>query len=320
MYCDKCGREIEDGSLFCKHCGASLGGEAPVLQPETAAATHQGPPPYAPTVSQGPVPPVPPAYPVPPGGGMGSAPQPAVPAAGKSKAVPVLVTVCALLLVGVVVLVLMLTVFKGDGDSKGEIGAPADPASVAESFLKALEERDLDGLIDLLDPALLEELEDEYGREYEDILESYFLADMPEDLEFSDLEFSQEIEGDRAEAFLEGGRVSYRDDYGEKVEEDLEDAVGDAGAELDELLRVLQKLNHLDQLHFGLIAAGHIGEGDNRVLSRHAAGTTTPEGEGLVGAALGAAHGEEEESADQQNWEQIQQEARYLREQRHGFN
>ncbi len=226
MYCDRCGREIEDGSLFCEHCGASLGGEDSASGPEAATPVPQGPPQNASSPEQRPVPP-PPAYPAPPGGGMGSAPQPAVPPAGKSKAVPVLVALCALLLAGVVVLVLMLTVFKGGGGKEEGEGASADPVSVTESYLKALEEHDLGSLIDLLDPAFVEDLKDEYGRDYRDILEGYFLEDLPEDLRFYGLELTQEIGGDRAEVSLKKGKASYRGEDGKKVEVDLEDAVTD---------------------------------------------------------------------------------------------
>ena len=38
MFCNKCGKEIDDGSRFCNHCGATLTPEAAPVQTNTAPA------------------------------------------------------------------------------------------------------------------------------------------------------------------------------------------------------------------------------------------------------------------------------------------
>ena len=40
MFCQNCGKEIEDGSLFCGYCGASQ--EAPSTETASNAATNSG--------------------------------------------------------------------------------------------------------------------------------------------------------------------------------------------------------------------------------------------------------------------------------------
>jgi hypothetical protein len=207
MKCPNCGFEEEEGSEFCGNCGYSF----------------TAPPP---SQEQIPAPPSPP-YP-PPGGEWGTASQPPVPPVKKSKLVPVLVTICALLLIGVVVLVLMLTVFKGEGEKEKGEKATSEPTAVAEAYLKAIEDRDLDALLALLDPDFLKDLEDDYGKEYEDILESFFFGSLPEDLEFSGLKFSQEVKGDQAEVFIEEGEATYLDEDGEKVTDDLAETMEDS--------------------------------------------------------------------------------------------
>lgn len=200
MICPKCGFNEVEGSQFCGNCGHAFG--------------------TAPTPPQG----IPAPPPLPPDAGAWTASQPPVPPPKKSKLVPALIAVCALLLVGIVVVVLIFTVFKGDGEKKEEGDgkqAASEPVEVAEAYLKALEERDLRALLDLIDPDTLEDLEDEYGKEYRDILEGFFFASLPEGLEFKGLKFSQEIEDDEAEVFIEEGTATYVDEEGEKQTLDL---------------------------------------------------------------------------------------------------
>ncbi len=222
MFCDECGSEIEDGSLFCEQCGASLAeGE-----PTPARGALSTPPPVPPgTESMAPPPPAPPGGQ--PGAQWGAAPQPAAPPAGKGKLLPVLVTLGVLLVVGVVAVVLMLTVFKEKDTGKKEEDSTPAPSATAEAYLKALEGGDLDALLDLIDPAFIEDLKGEYGKEYKSILKGYFLDPLPEGVKFSGLEFSEEVNGDRAEISLVKGEVTYRDESGKKVTEDLAGALDD---------------------------------------------------------------------------------------------
>lgn len=31
MYCQKCGKQIDEGSVFCQHCGAQIGNSVSVI-------------------------------------------------------------------------------------------------------------------------------------------------------------------------------------------------------------------------------------------------------------------------------------------------
>ena len=79
---------------------------------------------------------------------------------------------------------------------------------------------------------------------------------------------------------------------------DQQAALRDLAAEALELLRVLQELDDLLELDFGLVDAGHVVEGHPADLSRSAAGPALAEAHGLAAAGLHLAH-EEDPDADQ---------------------
>ncbi len=86
---------------------------------------------------------------------------------------------------------------------------------------------------------------------------------------------------------------------------DQQHALGDAGAQGDELLRLLEELDHLLQLLLGLFHAGHVGEGDRRLVAGEHAGPALAEGHGLVVGALRLAQHQEDQADDQQAGQQV---------------
>ncbi len=83
-----------------------------------------------------------------------------------------------------------------------------------------------------------------------------------------------------------------------------EDAARDAGAEGVELLGVLEELHDLLELRLRLVDAGHVRERDDGLVAEEHPGPALAEAHGLVVRALGLAHHEEEEPADQQHRQQ----------------
>ena len=77
-------------------------------------------------------------------------------------------------------------------------------------------------------------------------------------------------------------------------------ALGDAAAELLELLGLAQELDDLLQLFLGLVHPGHVLEGDLLLLRGQELGLRLAEGEGLVPPALHLAHEEDPEADEQQ--------------------
>jgi hypothetical protein len=80
---------------------------------------------------------------------------------------------------------------------------------------------------------------------------------------------------------------------------DQEDALGDARAKRDELLRLLEELHHLAQFLLGFVRPGHVGEGDGRLVAGKHAGLAFAEHHGLVVGSLHLAHHEIQQAADQ---------------------
>ena len=80
---------------------------------------------------------------------------------------------------------------------------------------------------------------------------------------------------------------------------DEQDAARDARAERVELLRVFQELDDFLELRLGLVDPGHVGERDDRLVAEEHPGAALAEAQGLVIGALGLAHHEEDEAADQ---------------------
>ena len=98
---------------------------------------------------------------------------------------------------------------------------------------------------------------------------------------------------------------------------DEQHALGDAAAELLELLRLAQELDDLLQLFLGFVDAGHVFERDLLLLHGEQAGAALAEREGLVAAGLHLAEHEEPDGAEQNERadveQQLQQQAVVLR-------
>ena len=124
MFCTSCGKQIEDGSVFCEHCGA---------RQETAAQQPASPQSAAPGTGAGPAQPVQPQVETiqPPIGG--GAPQNAAPRKPMSKKTKIILGAVAGVIVLVVALKLILSsVFSAD--------------NTITKFINAVRERDADGV------------------------------------------------------------------------------------------------------------------------------------------------------------------------------
>ncbi len=82
---------------------------------------------------------------------------------------------------------------------------------------------------------------------------------------------------------------------------DQQNALGDARAEGDKLLRLLQELDDLLQLFLGLVAAGHVLEADRGVVAGEHARPTLAERHGLIVRTLCLAEDEVKEANDEQS-------------------
>ena len=228
-FCEKCGSELSEGSVFCPKCGASV--QAGVAQPPAPAP----PPPNAATTP-------PPQETAPPAEGIqpGYQPPPAAPAPayyqpaggkkrGGGKAVIFSAfTALGLLVVGaVVVLLLGFAVgpkwFVGDGG-----GGKGGPEEVAANFLKAMENKDSKLLQSTIAPSSIEYLESmlSYG-DYADMDE--FFEDMffstYQSMKFSGVKYKTTMEGDdKATVEIVEGKVTVVDENGEEATEDVKDA------------------------------------------------------------------------------------------------
>ena len=88
---------------------------------------------------------------------------------------------------------------------------------------------------------------------------------------------------------------------------DEQHALGNASAELLELLRLAQKLDDLLQLFLGFIDAGHVLEGDLLLLHGEQARAALAERQGLVAAGLHLAQHEEPDRAEEHERAHVEQ-------------
>ena len=124
---------------------------------------------------------------------------------------PILVTGIVLVVVIAVVLVLVFTVFTGDGENGPSTGS-SDPEAAVVAFLAAIEDQDVDALVEAIDPGFIDELKDEYGQQYEELLKGFFLLLVPVDFDISGLEFETETGGSEATVEIVAGTVAYTDE------------------------------------------------------------------------------------------------------------
>ncbi len=91
---------------------------------------------------------------------------------------------------------------------------------------------------------------------------------------------------------------------------DQQHALGNASAELLELLRLAQEFDDLFQLFLGFIHAGDVLERHLLLLHGEQAGAALAEGQRLVAAGLHLADHDEPQRAQQHEWRQVQQPTR----------
>lgn len=227
MECRQCGKEIPEDSDFCVHCGAPVA-------PATAGGGEETPPPTQPAAPQPPqasAPPPPQGAPPPPGGPPPPPPLQPGPYQPKPKrsALPWILGGVGLAVIAAVVLILVFVVFKSDNG-----GGASEPERVVDAFFQSIENKDVDLMLSTMEPDFVVALEDYLGADYKELLDTYFMAALPEDISFSGVEYKSEVEGDTATVDVVAGTVSYTDEYGDKVSEEAE--AGDMG--LLELVRI----------------------------------------------------------------------------------
>src|SRR6266849_7412092 len=101
---------------------------------------------------------------------------------------------------------------------------------------------------------------------------------------------------------------------------DEQHAFGDQCAEGGELLGVLEKFDDFLELLFGFFDTGHILEGDGRLVAHEHARAAFAEAEGLVIGALGLAHHEQQDGAEEDQRQQIDEDAQPVADLRRLFN
>ena len=134
-YCKYCGEALEGAGRFCVHCGRSVestGGPAP------AAGTA---PQWAAPAAQGGIPQAWGGYPPPP------------PRSGRSRKAP-LIALGAVVVVAAIAAILVFVVFGVGGGGT----AAATPEGTVNRFLAAMEAKDIDKVLDLMDPQVRDSL------------------------------------------------------------------------------------------------------------------------------------------------------------------
>jgi hypothetical protein len=226
-FCKSCGSALEGVGRFCVRCGQPVDAPEPVV-PEAAAAPPQptyeppaSPPPAATYAPPQPTYAPPPAY-IPPAPGPAYAPPSYPPGAWappqQRRSLKWLwIGLAALVVVVAVVLVLVLVVFKG-GD-----GAATGPEKTVERLLSAMENKDLDAFLDLMDPSMKESLGtgDELEAARQEMIDSMFDF---ESIEFSNIKMSTEETGDTtATVSIVEGTVTMTDSDGKTEADDIDE-------------------------------------------------------------------------------------------------
>jgi hypothetical protein len=156
---------------------------------------------------------VPPAPGVAPPGQPYQAYQQAAPGgpAPRKSALPWILGILGVVAVVAVALVLVLVVFRGGADTGG-------PEEAVKTFFKAMEKKDVDILLDIMEPDFVSRLRKALGKEYRDMLEEY-LVDyyIPEGLKVDIRKMDTRITGDGAEVTILEGTMTYTDESGDKV-------------------------------------------------------------------------------------------------------
>ena len=86
-----------------------------------------------------------------------------------------------------------------------------------------------------------------------------------------------------------------------------QDPLGDPGAQGKEPLRVLEELHHFFEFVLGLFHPGHVGKGHPGTIEGHHPGAAAAEAHGLIVAALGLAHHEQDEATEEDQRQEVEQ-------------
>ena len=86
-------------------------------------------------------------------------------------------------------------------------------------------------------------------------------------------------------------------------------SLGDAGAQGQEPLRVLEELDDFLEFLFGLVHSRHIVEGNGGAVEGQHPGPAASEAEGLVVASLGLAHHEQDQAAEEDQRQEVKQDS-----------
>ncbi len=212
-FCKSCGSPLEGAGKFCVRCGQPVNGPE-VIPPEAAVAA---PPAYVPPAGPSPAatyaPPQPTYAPPQP---TYAPPAAYAPPQQRRSLKWLWIGLAALVVVAAIAAVLVFVVFKG-GD-----GAATAPEKTVERLLAAAENKDLDALLDLMDPSMMESLGagDELEVAREEMMEDMFGF---ESIEFSNIKMStEETSETTATVTIVEGTVSITDSDGE-VETDVID-------------------------------------------------------------------------------------------------
>ena len=87
---------------------------------------------------------------------------------------------------------------------------------------------------------------------------------------------------------------------------DQQDALGDAGAQRKEPLGEFEKLDHFLEFRFGLVHPGHVVERHRGLVEGRHLGAAAAETHGLVVTALGLAHHEQDQAAEEDQRQKVQ--------------
>ena len=181
MFCNKCGGEIAPDDDFCVICGAPV----KRTEPEGEVAPVPVKPPQAPIPS----PPTAPATP-----GITPAAPPASVKKPRKTQMAVALGVVVLLVVVAVVLVLVLVVFKGG----------PGPEEVARDFYRAVEEKDMDAMITLMDRESIQG-----NPELEKVFKEEYFKGISGNVKIKGLELEADVSGDKATVEATAGTATY---------------------------------------------------------------------------------------------------------------
>jgi limonene-1,2-epoxide hydrolase len=162
-FCVNCGKPLSEGQRFCPSCGTAVGQAAatqgappPAAQPSQPPAVEPSVPPQPPYAAPAPPPPPPPPS------GYGYGPQgpaqygpPGYAPPGPRSRKAIWISLAAGVLVIAIACVLVFVVFWGN--ISGGSGAASTPEKTVQKLLDAMEAKDVDAMVALMDQKALED-------------------------------------------------------------------------------------------------------------------------------------------------------------------